>query len=108
MKIVLIVFAVIIGVMFSGCVEKIRYVPKPVYIYSGLPDKLLDNVNNNKITTPIEREKYMSSSPIGREKLLREVILGLYGDIGRYRLRLSAIKKFDHKQKYKLQSLNLP
>jgi len=87
------IFSLLSMFLLSGCTTRTIYVPKNVYIKYDIPKELV--TDDVKLQTPPDREVYIGSNPIERERIMKTLIIGLYGNIASYKLKLKAIKKYD-------------
>lgn len=79
--------------IFTGCVTKTVYVTKKEYVKYDLPTKFI--TDDIVLQQPPEREVYIKSTPLEKELLMRDFVIGLYGNIASYKLKLKGIRKFD-------------
>ena len=74
------------------------------YKYFNLDRNILkDDVN---ITKPPKKQLYINANPIEREALLRDYILGLYGNINSYKIKLHKLNEQDMKIKKEIEQLD--
>jgi len=87
-----------------GCASKpkIVYVKtsvvKPIYV----PDTLLKD--DIELPVPPERHVFIKTTPLRRETLLVNHILDLYKVIGKYKLKLKAVRDYNKAIKKKIDS----
>ena len=80
----------------TGCTRVVtKLVPKETIKYETMPTSLLKNY----ITTPTppNRVDFVKAGPLEREVLLSNTIVDLYTTIGKYKLKLKAIKDYNDK-----------
>jgi len=103
-RITQILIVVIISVLISGCASK----PKVVYVKTSIvkpiyvPDTLLKD--DIELPVPPKRHLFIKTTPLRRETLLVNHILDLYKVIGKYKLKLKAIKDYNNALKKKIGS----
>jgi len=90
----------IILIFLSGCAskEKIVYVTKTKIKYVEMPaDFYSDDITIPKFPS---MRVYLKANPYQREKLLVNHVLDLYNCIGKYKLKLKSIYKYNNKIKH--------
>ena len=88
--------------ILTGCSKKEVFVPVVKVKHHFIPDELLlDDIN---ITVPPDRDTVINASPIEREILFRDMIINLYKDIGKYKVRIKTISVYT---KYIKEKINM-
>jgi len=82
-------------VLFSGCSSRPEPVIKVNTItkYINTPSYLVND--NIPLPKPADKETYIKALPLEREMMDTTLIVKLYSTIGKYKLKLKAIRDFD-------------
>ena len=84
-----------ITLLFSGCSSRPEPVIKVNTItkYINTPSYLVND--NIPLPKPADKETYIKALPLEREMMDTMLIVKLYSTIGKYKLKLKAIRDFD-------------
>jgi len=100
-----IMVSIILIFFLTGCFCDKKVILKDKLIYNKIPKTIIND--DIVLTKPPDKNLYIKASPVERELMLRNVIIGLYKNISEYKIKLIKIKEYDDNISKKINMINI-